>query len=758
MLKDVTLIHANKNQVINITNKKNIHSSKSPSNSLSSSKCYGSLPMNLNTVCSNKKQNMKNFLNFNQMPCGKFFGYRTNSHFGFNSPQFPNQCHFHLPRMPSKYVPLRRSKSMDEIFATDKFLEDYNQCSPNLIMKIKRKLNFQDEPLDKIASKYKNKPNVNEDANMKSSKLSSLEKLSEKNQNVRIPSEDLDEFKQQEALAEMGEDEVMEDNSRVKRKSDESHASHASSEEMFSSSLIKMTIEAVIARMIDPSPDKFDESLTKHQLTPISPAQKNLMKIIDEKLAEKSLLMQTTFLQKLQEISYSKVSPVLFPNATSAIKNELPTDSPNSPEKEKVFTELWNNIPYIDFEMEATCVSGTASAVLQIDENEHQIENESIINISSDDSCTFSVDYGKENVLNESKVDENTQCETTVLMTSSDSCVSTRNFSFSTPTHSINNLFSNENFFNFGCTSLSESEGECGNKITPTTSRIPVRASRGSRSSTHESKRKSIIDRLSSQSTHSLKSSERPSFTRHSSTPLNVIIDSDLVLWRDSKYDEGLATTSESIGGSCILRRSVTKSINKCKRNFINENIRNIARFSNPKKGNPSSIFSSGNPFNDDDGSVSTFEKKKTSKDNSLWLSFSPSLSAHKKKKENTPKSAKVVKHVQRPLILEKTKLVIEKIIMAQQKNDQDHEKSRIKELDDLDEIHDQLSLVCYDSSAEDPGCNLKQCNNDLENIFRMHQELENERQQQREEMDAKNNNDLNFLRGITLNLSENDD
>lgn len=709
--------------------------------------------MNLNTVGSNKKQNI-NFLNFNQMPCGKFFGYRTVSHFGFNSPQFPNQSHFHVPRMPSKYVPLRRSKSMDEFFATDKFLEEYNQCSPNLIMKIKRKLNFQDEPLDKIAPKYKNKSNVNEDAIMKSSKLSSLEMISENNQNVRIPSEDLDEFKQQEALAEMGDDEVMENNSKVKRKSDESNAF---SEEMFTSSLIKMTIEAVISRMIDPSPDTFDESLTKYQLTPISPAQKNLMKMIDEKLAEKSLLMQTTFLQKLQEISYSKVSPVLFPNATSAIKNELPTDD-NSPEKEKVFSELWNNIPYIDFEMEATCASETASAVLQIDENEHQIEDESIINISSDGSCTFSVDYGKENVLNESKVDENVQCETTVLMTSSDSCVSTRNFSFSTPTHSVNNLFSNENFFNFGCTSLSESEVECANKITPTSSRIPVRASRGSRSSTHESKRKSIIDRLSSQSTHSLKSSERPSFTRHSSTPLNVISDSDLVLWRDSKYDEGLATTKESIGGSFILRRSVTKSINKRKRNFINENIQNIARFSNPKKGNPSSIFSSGNPFNDDDGSVSTFEKKKTSKDNSLWLSFSPSLSAHKKKKENTPKSAKVVKPVHRPLILEKTKLVIEKIMMAQQKNDQDHEISRIKELDGLAEIHDQLSHVCHDSSGEDPECNLKQCNNDLENIFRMHQELENERQQQREEMDAKNNNDLNFLRGITLNLSENDD
>ena len=688
------------------------------------------------------------------MPCGKFFGYRTISHFGFNSPQFPIQSHFHVPLIPSKYVPLRRSKSMDEIFATNKFLEEYNQCSPNLITKIKRKLNFHDEPLDKIVPKYKNKSIVNEHAFTNSSKLHSLEMISEKDNNVRIPSDDLDDFKHQEALAEMGDDEVMEDNSKEKRTSNESHAF---SDEMFTASLVTMTIEAVIARMIDPLPDSFDESLIKYQLTPISPAQKNLMKMIDAKLAEKSLLMQTTFLQKLQEISYSKVSPVLFQNAGSTIKNELPIDE-NSPEKQKVLSELWNNIPYIDFEMDATSASGT-SVVLQIDEDEHQIENESIIIVSSDDSSTFSVDYGKDNVLNELHFDKNTQCETTVLMTSSDSCASTKNFSFSTPTQSINNLFANEDFY-FGCTSLSESEGECANKATPTSSRIPIRPSCGFRSSTSERERNCLIDKLSCRSTCSLKSSERPSFTRHSSSPLKVISDTDLVVWRDSKYDDKgiLATTRESIGGSFIIRRSVTKSINKRKRNFINENIQNISRFSNPKKGNPSSIFASGNPFNDDDGSVSTFEKKKTSKDNCLWLSFSPSLSASKKKKEKTPKSAKVFKSIQKSIVLEKTKLVIDEIMLAQQKNDQDLEKSRIKELDDLDEIHNHLSDVCCNLGVKEPVCNLKQCNNDLENIVRMHQELEKDRQQHREEMDAKNNNDLNFLRGISLNLSENDD
>lgn len=716
-------MHTQENQFINNSNKKSTHSSRLLSNSLSASKCFGSLPMDLNTVCSYKRNDN------NQMPCGKFFGYRTVSHFGFNSPQFPNQIHFHVPLMPCKYVPLRRSKSMDEVFATDKFLQEYNQCSPNLIMKIKRKLNFQDEPLEKI----KRKAIQYEDPVA----------ITEKTKNVRIPSDDMDEFKQQEALAEMGDDEVIEDLLKEMRKSEESRAS---SDEIITSSLITMTIEAVIARMIDPSPDKFDESMTKYPLTPISPAQKNLMKMIDAKLAEKSLLMQTTFLQKLQEISYSKVSPVLLSNAVSNIKKELPTADDNSPEKEKVFTELWNNIPYIDFEMEAA--SGT-SAVLQIDENEQQIENESIINISSDDSCTYLVDYGKENIISESNVDKNIHCNTTVLMTSSDSHVSNRNFSFSTPAQSINNLFVNESFFNFGCTSLSESESECVNKTTPTTSRIPVRGSSHSRSSPNECK----VERLSSQSTHSLKSSERPSFTRPSRSPLEVISDTNLVIWSDS-------TKRESIGGF-VLRRSVTKSMNKRKRNFINENIQNIARFSNPKKGNPSSIFSCGNPFNDDDGSVSTFEKRKTSKDNCLWLSFSPSLSASKKKKENTPKSAKVLKPVPRPLVLEKTKLVMEEILMAQQKNEEDE---RTKELDDLDEIHNQLSHICYESGdEEEPECNLKQCNNDLENIFRMHQELEKERQQQREEMDATNNNDLNFLRGITLNyndvgLSENDD
>ena len=713
------------NHLGTVVTTKSFRSSKSTSNLVSSSNQCGSLPVNLNTVCTNKK-NVTKFLNYNQMSCGKFFGYRTVSHFGFNSPQFPHQSHFHIPLTPSKYIPLRRSKSMDEIFATDKNSEDNKlKYSPNLIMKIKKKLNFPNEPVQQMVQKYKIKPIMYEDTVVKCSNYSSFEIISENNQNVRIPSDDLDEFKEQEALAEISDDEVMEDKS----------------DEMTTSSLVTMTIEAVIARMIDPSPE-VDKSLIKNQLTPI---KKNLLKIIDTKLAEKSLLMQNTFLQKLQEMSFSKVSPFLIQNTASSIKNELAVDENLliSPEKQKVFSEFWNNIPYIDFEMEVS--ASATSVVLQINEDEHQIENESIIDISSEDSCTLSVysNYSKENVLNESNVDKNIK-----LMTSSDSCVNARNFSFSTPTHSINNLFVNENIFNFGSTSLSGSEDECVNKTTPTTSKIPVRSPCGSSTNVYNSE--NLINRLSTQSNCSKNLSGRQIFTRF---PLEVLNDNGIATCRKSTCDQN-SLSRESGGSSFNIRRSITKSINKKKRNFVNEN---IARFSNPKKGNPSSIFSSGNPFNDDDGSVSTFEKKKTSKDNSLWLSFS-SPSANKKRKENTPKSVKVMKPVQRPLDFDKTKLAIDEIMMAQQKIDQNQEESRIKELDDLNEIHKQLSQVCSNSGAEEPECNLKQCNNDLENIFRMHQEIEIDRQQQRSEMDAKNSNDLNFLRGITLNLSENDD
>lgn len=43
--------------------------------------------------------------------------YRTNSHFGLPIPNFTNPMQFHVPIVPTKYVPLRRSRSLQEVFA-----------------------------------------------------------------------------------------------------------------------------------------------------------------------------------------------------------------------------------------------------------------------------------------------------------------------------------------------------------------------------------------------------------------------------------------------------------------------------------------------------------------------------------------------------------------------------------------------------------------------------------------------------------------
>lgn len=50
--------------------------------------------------------------------------YRSNSHFGFNAPGFPNPNHFHVPKGNGRrFKPLRRSISMEEIFSTRRYLE-----------------------------------------------------------------------------------------------------------------------------------------------------------------------------------------------------------------------------------------------------------------------------------------------------------------------------------------------------------------------------------------------------------------------------------------------------------------------------------------------------------------------------------------------------------------------------------------------------------------------------------------------------------
>lgn len=55
-------------------------------------------------------------LNINNVP------YRTVSHFGFNTPKYKRPYHYHLPLTPTKFRPLRRSRSLFDVFSTDRYL------------------------------------------------------------------------------------------------------------------------------------------------------------------------------------------------------------------------------------------------------------------------------------------------------------------------------------------------------------------------------------------------------------------------------------------------------------------------------------------------------------------------------------------------------------------------------------------------------------------------------------------------------------
>lgn len=47
--------------------------------------------------------------------------YRSNAYLGFPTPDYPEPNHFHLPKGSNKFVPIRRSKSLTEVFSNEKY-------------------------------------------------------------------------------------------------------------------------------------------------------------------------------------------------------------------------------------------------------------------------------------------------------------------------------------------------------------------------------------------------------------------------------------------------------------------------------------------------------------------------------------------------------------------------------------------------------------------------------------------------------------
>lgn len=108
--------------------------------------------------------------------------YRTLSHFGFNTPISSASHSFFKPNSECRYVPLRRSKSLEELFASKKYINDDEIFSDmKLVRHIKRNLFF--------APKEVNLPLVNPVL------VSPYQKLSSKSQEHHFEDDDFDGLK-----------------------------------------------------------------------------------------------------------------------------------------------------------------------------------------------------------------------------------------------------------------------------------------------------------------------------------------------------------------------------------------------------------------------------------------------------------------------------------------------------------------------------------------------------------------------------------
>lgn len=71
----------------------------------------------------------------------EIFPYRTNTFFGFRSPnKIPILTHFHIPIVPSSYLGRSRSTSLSNVFDTERYLYMSNDSLRRII---KKKLNFE---------------------------------------------------------------------------------------------------------------------------------------------------------------------------------------------------------------------------------------------------------------------------------------------------------------------------------------------------------------------------------------------------------------------------------------------------------------------------------------------------------------------------------------------------------------------------------------------------------------------------------------
>lgn len=66
--------------------------------------------------------NFINLINSTNSPQTQRSPYRTLSHFGFNSPEFLQPNHFHYPVYPTKYIPIKRKATVDDLFSTERYL------------------------------------------------------------------------------------------------------------------------------------------------------------------------------------------------------------------------------------------------------------------------------------------------------------------------------------------------------------------------------------------------------------------------------------------------------------------------------------------------------------------------------------------------------------------------------------------------------------------------------------------------------------
>lgn len=324
--------------------------------------------------------------------------YRTVSHFGFNTPPQMEPKHFHQIQTPTKFVPLTKGISIDEFFASDKYME----CSDDLMQEIlnlrfisyllyKRICSSNGfESIANYKSKYENYAE-----NMSDSDSCTYEHFNEFDEDAILNPIDtiIDQCEKSNLDTIPEETESQSNDHRLKNKNGDTNSSNSTgfSAAESSNSDRRSVVNGCIERLntdhrSESSEGSFEVPLlsenkencrnfanqTKFTKPMISPLDPNLLSMLDQKLRDiKHSTCGTSFLNKITGLSYSLESPNLeYQNASKINCSALPLTeiNENVTKKADQVAPISLNSPNLQYQ-NASKISGSLLPLTEINEN-----------------------------------------------------------------------------------------------------------------------------------------------------------------------------------------------------------------------------------------------------------------------------------------------------------------------------------------------------------------------------------------------------